>query len=190
MGFKVGDRVRLTGEQWKNKFAGDPGHSMWGTEHVITHFLDDDPVFIYDGQDWFIEPDGYEAELVHRPTIKDLSGSNPTDPDTPAPWFPLGLEKMPIAEEEIEAIGKITKALGVRVPDPYEDKVNPSHYSQYGVEVIDLVRHMPYTTGNVVKYVTRAPFKGQEVEDLLKARQYLDWAIEDAKKRGAKHDDT
>jgi len=186
MGFKVGDRVRLTGEQWKNEFAGGAGHSMWGTEHVITHFWEDDPVFIYDGQDWFIEPDGYEAELVHRPTIKDLSGSNPTDPDTPAPWFPLDLDPdTPVTAEEIKAIGKIAKELGVRVPDPYEDKVNPSHYSQYGIEVIDLVRHMPYLEGNCIKYLTRAPFKGQEVEDLLKARRYLDWAIEDAKAKEA-----
>ena len=58
--------------------------------------------------------------------------------------------------------------------------VDPDHYKQYRVEVIELTRDMSFLGGNIVKYVCRAPFKGNEVEDLLKARQYLDWAIEDA----------
>jgi hypothetical protein len=33
---------------------------------------------------------------------------------------------------------------------------------------------MGFALGNVIKYVMRAPFKGHELEDLRKARWYLD----------------
>ena len=63
---------------------------------------------------------------------------------------------------------------------------NPSHYTQYPVEVIELTRHMPFDEGNVVKYVARAPFKGNKVQDLKKARWYLDDAIKQAELEEAK----
>lgn len=59
--------------------------------------------------------------------------------------------------------------------------VDPGHYKfPGGVQVIDLTRHMGFLLGNVVKYCARASRKNG-LEDLLKARQYLDWAIEDEK---------
>lgn len=62
------------------------------------------------------------------------------------------------------------------------DPVNhPSHYTQYkGVEVIDLTEQMNFNRGNAVKYLCRAGFKGSdtELEDLNKARWYLDREIE------------
>lgn len=59
------------------------------------------------------------------------------------------------------------------------DNVNwPKHYNSYpGVEVIDLTQHMNFCRGNVVKYVARAEFKGQELEDLKKAKWYLEREI-------------
>jgi len=62
------------------------------------------------------------------------------------------------------------------------DNVNhPSHYNQYeGLEVIDLTEQMNFNRGNAVKYITRAGFKGgpmHEIEDLEKARWYLDREI-------------
>lgn len=64
-----------------------------------------------------------------------------------------------------------------RAKDEAADAVNhPSHYNQYeGVEIIQIVRHMSFNLGNVVKYVTRAKFKNpeNELEDLKKARWYL-----------------
>lgn len=55
----------------------------------------------------------------------------------------------------------------------------PSHYRMYpGVEVIDLTKHMNFCLGNVVKYAARADFKGKPLEDLRKARTYLDIEIE------------
>ena len=67
--------------------------------------------------------------------------------------------------------------------DPVE---RPAHYRAYpGIEVIDLTKHMGFVTGNIVKYVARAPFKGNEVQDLLKAQAYLAIAIEMAQERQA-----
>lgn len=60
------------------------------------------------------------------------------------------------------------------------DAVNsPAHYTQGGIETYDFIRakELSYELGNVVKYVTRAPYKGNYVEDLKKARWYIDAAI-------------
>lgn len=70
---------------------------------------------------------------------------------------------------------------------PKSDPVNhPSHYTQYPVEVIELTRHMSFTRGNAVKYVARAGFKGgpeKELEDLKKAKWYLDDDIKQLEKK-------
>lgn len=60
------------------------------------------------------------------------------------------------------------------------DPVNsPSHYRQGPVEVIDIIEgfRLGYRLGNVIKYVLRAEHKGRAVEDLRKARWYLDREI-------------
>jgi len=56
------------------------------------------------------------------------------------------------------------------------DPVNhPSHYTSHpsGVEAIQITRHMSYNLGNVVKYVWRADLKENAIQDLEKARFYL-----------------
>lgn len=69
------------------------------------------------------------------------------------------------------------------------DNVNhPKHYDILeGVEAIDIIKailkdaddgYVAYCYGNVIKYILRAPNKNG-VEDLKKARVYLDWIIED-----------
>lgn len=67
------------------------------------------------------------------------------------------------------------------------DLVNhPSHYTWLkdvcGVEVIDITRHLNFNKGNVIKYVLRSGYKDEqgmsmaqkEIEDLKKARFYID----------------
>ncbi len=56
---------------------------------------------------------------------------------------------------------------------------NPPHYTQGGIETIDFIeaKSLSYNLGNVVKYITRADHKGNTVEDLMKARWYLDREI-------------
>lgn len=57
------------------------------------------------------------------------------------------------------------------------DPVNhPAHYTSHpsGVECIQITRWMNFNLGNVIKYVWRAGNKGNAIEDLKKARWYLD----------------
>lgn len=61
------------------------------------------------------------------------------------------------------------------------DPVNhPPHYTAHpsGVECIQIARHMGFNLGNVLKYIWRADLKGADIEDLKKARFYLDDEIE------------
>lgn len=63
------------------------------------------------------------------------------------------------------------------------DPVNhPDHYTMGKIEVYDFIKawDMGFAEGNVVKYVVRAPYKGRAVEDLKKARWYLDQLIKKA----------
>ncbi len=63
---------------------------------------------------------------------------------------------------------------------PCHDVINrPEHYTFSGVEVIDAIEawDLGFHLGNVVKYVARAGRKGSRVEDLKKARWYLDREI-------------
>ena len=63
---------------------------------------------------------------------------------------------------------------------PISDAINPPHYQQHpsGVECITITEHMNFNLGNAVKYIWRASLKGKQVEDLKKARWYLDREIE------------
>lgn len=69
---------------------------------------------------------------------------------------------------------------------------HPNHYqSKSGLEVIDVIRAFTedcdgvesYYTGNILKYMCRWK-KKNGLEDLQKARQYLDWLIEMKKPSG------
>lgn len=59
---------------------------------------------------------------------------------------------------------------------------HPPHYTAHpsGVECIDVVEHMPFNTGNAVKYIWRAGLKdtATTLEDLKKARWYVDREIQ------------
>ena len=64
------------------------------------------------------------------------------------------------------------------------DAVNhPSHYKVGGIETIDFIeaKRLGYNLGNVVKYITRADYKGNKLEDLRKAQWYLTREIEASK---------
>jgi hypothetical protein len=60
------------------------------------------------------------------------------------------------------------------------DQVNhPQHYNHGKFEVIDVLEdwELGFHLGNVVKYIARAGHKGNELQDLQKARWYLDRKI-------------
>jgi hypothetical protein len=69
---------------------------------------------------------------------------------------------------------------GQPVEDATTDIVNhPPHYKSHpsGVECIQITEHMNFCRGNAMKYLWRAGEKGNEIEDLKKARWYLDREI-------------
>lgn len=102
------------------------------------------------------------------------------------------LQKEEVAKQEI--IATITKHIeakpATRLPVVKDEKTvtpakvsniehdvvnHPSHYTRGNIEVIDFIedQQLPYHLGNVVKYIARAGFKGDKVEDLKKAQWYL-----------------
>jgi hypothetical protein len=71
----------------------------------------------------------------------------------------------------------------VKPEEPKVDPVNhPAHYKVGGIETIDFIeaKALGYHLGNAVKYITRADHKGNRLQDLQKAKWYIDRAIEQA----------
>lgn len=65
------------------------------------------------------------------------------------------------------------------------DPVNhPSHYCSHpsGVECITITEHMGFCIGNAIKYLWRADEKCDAIEDLEKARWYIEREI--SRRRG------
>lgn len=61
-----------------------------------------------------------------------------------------------------------------------KDMVNsPPHYTQHpsGIECIQVTEHMSFNVGNAVKYLWRCDLKGNALEDLKKARFYVEREI-------------
>lgn len=75
--------------------------------------------------------------------------------------------------------GQYIAPAGQPAPDEATDPINPTHYRSHpsGVEVIRITEHMNFCLGNSVKYILRAGLKGDAVEDLKKARWYIDREI-------------
>jgi len=71
---------------------------------------------------------------------------------------------------EGECVGACVKA----------DPVNhPKHYTSHpsGVECIDITEHMGFNLGNAMKYIWRADLKNDAIEDLQKAKWYIEREI-------------
>jgi len=72
---------------------------------------------------------------------------------------------------------------------PIETVNHPAHYNTGSIEVIAAIEDwkLGFHAGNVVKYVVRAPHKNG-LEDLKKARWYLDRLIANAEREKEDHD--
>ena len=73
------------------------------------------------------------------------------------------------------------ETMGAAAAAPAVDAINPAHYRLGNTEVIDAIEdwQLGFHLGNSVKYIARAGKKDstKPVEDLKKARWYLDRAI-------------
>lgn len=56
---------------------------------------------------------------------------------------------------------------------------NPKHYCNHpsGIECIQITEHMGFCLGNAVKYIWRADLKNDAIEDLNKAKWYIEREI-------------
>lgn len=82
-----------------------------------------------------------------------------------------------------QSIGEALKSAKVE-----GDPVNfPKHYRGHpsGIEAIQVTEHFNFCMGNALKYIWRADYKGSALEDLKKARWYLDREIN--KREGSKN---
>lgn len=106
-------------------------------------------------REWTNLPQGSKADLLgdKSPTVRLIAGAL-SKANSPA------------------ATGQLTEPVS---------PISPAHYqTQGGAQVIDIARELDFCRGNVVKYVARAGKKDarKELEDLLKAKWYLDEAID------------
>ena len=83
--------------------------------------------------------------------------------------------KMINVETNVSAVWKVKES-------PKPDPINhPSHYTHGGIETLDSIEAKGLDKdshlANVIKYVSRAGYKINKLEDLKKARFYLDRRI-------------
>ena len=71
-----------------------------------------------------------------------------------------------------------------------ENKPPVAHYNRGSVQFIDYLEgsftpdeYRGFLKGQVIKYISRYRYKGSPAEDLLKARQYLEWLMEFERER-------
>lgn len=59
-------------------------------------------------------------------------------------------------------------------------ELSPAHYSRWKIQPIEFIRanKLGFAEANIIKYVLRHDAKNG-LEDLKKAKQYLEWMIED-----------
>jgi hypothetical protein len=56
----------------------------------------------------------------------------------------------------------------------------PKHYTEHpsGIECIQVTEHMGFNLGNAIKYIWRCDLKQDAIEDLKKAKWYIDREID------------
>ena len=95
-------------------------------------------------------------------------------------------EELDKSSEPLEAKQEVIKELS----EP--DAVNhPSHYTQGKYEVIDVIEdwNLGFNLGNAIKYIGRAGHKDDIVQDLEKAKWYIEREIKRLKKNQWTDDD-
>ena len=115
--------------------------------------------------------------IAYRIKMKDCSTATVTT------------EKVDDCCEKINAAPSITK----RINDNSDainglantDAIKPDYYQFHGYDVFDIAEHfgLSFPLGNALKYILRHKDETKRLEDLKKARQCLDRAIEIMEKR-------
>lgn len=98
----------------------------------------------------------------------------PENDDRGCPFCEIDATKKSISDTG-DALGRAQQATR-EVTDPVD---HPPHYTAHpsGVECIQVTEHMGFCLGNAVKYIWRADLKNDAIEDLKKARWYIEREI-------------
>ena len=142
-------------------------------------------------------PDAKHAEVAsatgidikHLYVIKNklkATGRLPTTPAVPLTTittdesFKALLEQVRIKSPPLAKVHEQVKEIISATPDSVN---HPAHYTAGGIETIDFIeaKKLNYNLGNVIKYLTRADYKGNKLEDLRKAQWYLTREINSTK---------
>lgn len=110
-------------------------------------------------------------------TLVGRGSSDPYAPPLRRAHFRLD-RRLP--EPRLEDHPEVAELTGAENATQAHDSVNhPQHYTAHpsGVECITITEWMNFNLGNAMKYIWRANDKGATIEDLKKARWYLDREI-------------
>lgn len=101
----------------------------------------------YKGKE-FVITNSYQTQIGDRYILEDIS------------TFTFSCDMLTLVKQETEAVN------------------HPSHYNQ-GIEAIDIIESwgLNFSLGNAIKYILRSPHKGKELEDLNKAKWYIEREI-------------
>lgn len=159
MKFKVGDKVRVKSLEWyRNEFK------ITGRDFTFTTKMSELCGMVVTIKD-ILEIDLVEVYVIEEEIV-------------PHYWQDFMFEDEVVTEEK-----EIIKEIQLM-----NNKVeHPKHYTSHpsGIECIDIARHYDFCIGNVIKYLWRSGLKQEQgysskekqIEDLKKARFYLDYEI-------------
>ena len=121
-------------------------------------------------------------------TLKAMAEHKKVMDDTIKGWknLSVGTTEIPMFEGTSSRLAELSIRPKIRMQssqdaqiemfEPKTDPVDhPAHYKVGGIETIDFIeaKKLNYNIGNVIKYLTRADYKGNKLEDLRKAQWYL-----------------
>ena len=75
---------------------------------------------------------------------------------------------------------ELRENVGGATVNALKEQVGGNHYSKMAIQPVEYINanKLTYLQGNVVKYISRYNHKGKPLEDLQKARHYIDMLIE------------
>jgi hypothetical protein len=116
--------------------------------------------------------------------------NDPSIPKDSPGWKELHIPQAEIFRRMNEADEAVRRHMDNAPAGPAPDMINsPPHYNAVGIEAIDAIEAAledtfpGYLHGNAMKYLYRCRYKGHQVEDLMKARWYINRLIDHLKEK-------
>lgn len=115
-----------------------------------------------------------QASLAELGTDEDQLAEKTRRMDALAGGRPMTMQEIVDAEKPVRR--KRSDAGRPRVPIAHDPVHHPAHYTFGSIEVIEVIEdwQLGFHLGNAIKYIARAGKKGDALEDLEKAKWYLE----------------